>query len=124
MSLLTVAYLGFHFGGGGGVVQNSFVKVGVFAWRVVPCNAWQSQAFARGVRGYGPPKKFLKWCNLVHLENILLKFCKKKIVKIFIFYIKTIDNVLLRKLYLGVLEHTPQIYCQLCNLVCFGAHFP
>ena len=25
---------------------------------------------------------------------------------------------------LGVLEHTPQISCQLCNLVCFGAHSP
>ena len=58
------------------------------------------------------------------LENILRKFCKKIIVKIFIFYIKIIDNVLLRTLYLGVLEHTPQISCQLCNLVCFGAHFP
>ena len=34
------------------------------------------------------------------------------------------DNVLLRTLYLGVLEHTPQIFCQLCHLVCFGAHFP
>ena len=30
----------------------------------------------------------------------------------------------MRTLYLGVLEHTPQISCQLCNLVCFGAHFP
>ena len=34
-----------------------------------------------------------------------------------------IDNVLLGTLYLEVLEHTPQISCQLCNLVCFGAHF-
>ena len=34
------------------------------------------------------------------------------------------DNALLRPLYLGVLEHTPQISCQLCNLVCFEAHFP
>ena len=25
------------------------------------------------------------------------------------------DNALLRTLYLGVLEHTPQICCQLCN---------
>ena len=33
------------------------------------------------------------------------------------------DNVLLRTLYLGVLEHTPQISCQLCNLVSFGHIF-
>ena len=44
-----VAYLGFHFGGGGS--KYFFVKVGVFAWR---------EAFARGVRGHAPPKKFLK----------------------------------------------------------------
>ena len=43
-----VAYLGFHFGG----VQNFSEKVGVFAWR--------SHAFARGVRGHAPPRKFLK----------------------------------------------------------------
>ena len=34
------------------------------------------------------------------------------------------DNVLLRTLHVGVMEYTPQISCQLCNLVCFGAHFP
>ena len=96
---VTVAYLGFHFGGGG--VQNIFCKSGGIC-------------MARMVHG-------AIWCVL---ENILLKFCKIKIVKIFIFYIKIIDNVLLRTLYLGVLEHTPQISCQLCNLVCFGAHFP
>ena len=39
------------------------------------------------------------------------------------YYIKILDNVLMRTLYLGVLEHTPQISRQLCNLVCFGAHF-
>ena len=36
----------------GGGVQNIFGKVGVFAWR--------SHAFARGVRGHAPPRKFLK----------------------------------------------------------------
>ena len=29
----------------------------------------------------------------------------------------------MRTLYLGVLEHTPQISRELCNLVCFGPHF-
>ena len=60
------------------------------------------------------------WCVL---ENILLKFCKKNCKNIH-FYIKIIDHVLVRTLYLGVLEHTPQISCQFCNLVSFGAHFP
>ena len=54
-----VAYLGFHFGGGGGV-QNFSGKVGVFAWREAPCSSWRSHAFARGVRGHAPPRKFLK----------------------------------------------------------------
>ena len=79
----------------------------------------------QGGSGVCSPEKIFKngaiWCVL---ENILLKICKKKIVKIFIFYIKIIDNVLLRTLYIGVLKHTPQISCQLCNLVCFGKHFP
>ena len=70
----SVAYLGFHFGG----VQNIFVKVGVFAWRRV--------ARLLGGSGACSPKKIFKkgaiWCVL---ENILLKFCKKIIVKIFIF---------------------------------------
>ena len=72
-----------------------------------------------------PQREFFKlggiWCVL---ENILLKFCKKKLQKYSFFYIIIIDNVLLRTPYLGVLEHTPQISCQLCNLMCFGAHFP
>ena len=43
-----------------GGVQNFFVKVGVCAWREAPCSAWQSHAFARGVRGHASPRKFLK----------------------------------------------------------------
>ena len=43
-----------------GGVQNFSGKVGVFAWREAPCSAWQSHAFARGVRGHAPPRKFLK----------------------------------------------------------------
>ena len=56
VSLLAVAYLGFHFGG----VQNFSRKVVVFAWREAPCSAWQSHAFARGVRGHAPPRNFFK----------------------------------------------------------------
>ena len=70
------------------------------------------------------PREKLKnsaiWCVS---ENITLKFCQKTIVKIVIFNIKIIDNVLLRTIPLGVLEHTPQISCHLCDLVCFGVHF-
>ena len=42
------AYLGFHFGGGGGC-QINFGKCGVFTWR---------EAFARGDRGHAHPRKF------------------------------------------------------------------
>ena len=105
-ALYSVAYLGFHFGGW---VQNIFGKVGVVATRLLG-----------RFGGMLPRENFKKWCNL---ENILLKFCKKNCKKIH-FYRKIIDNILLRTLYLGVLEHTPQISCQLCNLVCFVAHFP
>ena len=41
-----------------GGVQNFSGKVGEFAWREAPCSAWRSHAFARGVRGYAPPRKF------------------------------------------------------------------
>ena len=55
---MTVAYLGFHFGGG---VQIFSEIVGVFnAWREAQCSAWRSHAFARGVRGHDPPRKILK----------------------------------------------------------------
>ena len=43
-----------------GGVQIFLGKVGVFAWRESPCSAWQSHAFARGVRGHAPPKIFSK----------------------------------------------------------------
>ena len=65
-----------------GGVQKFSGKVGEFAWREAPCSAWRSHAFARGVRGYAPPRKFKKngaiWCVL---ESILLKFCQKNIFK-------------------------------------------
>ena len=73
-----MAYLGFHFGG----VQNFSGKVGVFAWRFTPCSAWQSHAFARGVRGHAPPRKFFKMVQFgCVLESILLKFCPKNNLK-------------------------------------------
>ena len=53
---------------------------------------------------------------------ILLQFCKKNIVKIFIF-IKIKDIVLLHTIFRGTLEHTPQNVYLLCNLVRFELHF-
>ena len=108
----------------GGGIQNIFGKAGVFAWREAPCSAWQSHVFSIGwFGGMLPRKKNLKWCNLVRFGEHFAKFCKKKNCKDIHFFIKIINNVLLRTLYLGVLEHTPQISCQLCNLVCFRAHY-
>ena len=69
----TVAYLGFHFGGGG--VQIFSGKVGVFALH-------GAVAFVRGGSGACSPEKFFKngaiWCVL---ESILLMFCQKNNLK-------------------------------------------
>ena len=69
--------------------------MGVFnAWREAPCSAWQSHAFARGVRGHAPPRKFLK---MVRFREYFAKILSKKLIlKMVIFYIKITDNVLLR----------------------------
>ena len=100
-------------GGGGGGGSKYFLKSGGI------CIA-RSHAFTRGVQGYAPPRQFFKMVRFgEYFAKILQKSCKN-----IHFYNKIIDNVLLRTLYLAVLEHTPQISCQLCNLVCFVAHFP
>ena len=45
----------------GGGADNFSGKLGVFnAWHEAPCSAWRSHAFARGVRGHAPTRKFLK----------------------------------------------------------------
>ena len=62
----------------GGGVQNFSGKVGVFALREAPCSAWLSHAFARGVRGHAPPRKFKKWCNLVRFREYFAKILSKK----------------------------------------------
>ena len=72
-----MAYLGFYFGGGGG--SKYFWKNGGICM-VMYCIA------CYGGPEVCSPEKILKngaiWCVL---ENILLTFCKNKIVKIFIF---------------------------------------
>ena len=61
---------------------------------------------------------------MVQFDAFWSVFCYNsvKIVKIFIF-IKIKGIVLLRTIFKGTLEHTPQNVCLLCNLVRFGLHF-
>ena len=63
------------------------------------------------------PREFLKngaiWCVL---ENILLKFCQINNLNIVIFYIKIIDNVLLRTIFSGIGAYSPDFL----SLVRFG----
>ena len=70
-----------------------------------------------------PEKKNKKWCNFVRFTEYFAEIMSKKICKnIVIFYIKIIDNVLLCTIF-RELQHTPQISCHLCDLVCYGVHF-
>ena len=54
-------------------------------------------------------------------ENILLKFCKKNCKNVH-FYIKIIYNVLMRTLYLGVLEHILPRFLVNCATWCVLEH--
>ena len=59
------------------------------------------------------PEKILNngaiWCVLAY---ILLQFCPKKFVKMFIFYIKIIDIVLLRTIFRGIGAYSRMfVYC-------------
>ena len=65
----SVAYLRFHFGGGGGGVQNIFVKVGVFAWRL----RGEATRLLRGFGGMFPRENFKKWCYLVRFGKYFAK---------------------------------------------------
>ena len=73
-----VPYLGFHFGGGGG--GGGGFKIFFEKWRYL--HGVKPRVYLGGSGVWSPETIFLKWCIL---ENILLKFCKKKVVKIFIF---------------------------------------
>ena len=53
----------------------------------------------------------------------MLQFCKKKYCKNIHFYNNQRYIVLLRTIFRGTLEHTPQNVCLLCYLVRFGLHF-
>ena len=72
-----MAYLGFHFGGGGGF------KIFLEKWgylHVAKRHAERGEAtrLLGGFRGMLPRENFKKWCVL---ESILLKFCQKNNLK-------------------------------------------
>ena len=75
MSLESVAYLGFHFGGG--------FKIFLEKWGY---SHGAKRHAARGkvtrlVGGFGgmlPREKFLKWCNLVRFREYFAKILSKK----------------------------------------------
>ena len=81
--LLTVAYLRFHFGGGGGGV-----KLILGQWRFLHDESMRLLGWLGGMlHSRIVFKNGAIWCVL---EYILLQFCKKN-VKMFIFCIKIID---------------------------------
>ena len=55
-----------------------------------------------------PRENLKKWCNLVRLGVNFAAICLKKIVKIFIFYIKIIDIVLLCTIFRGIRAYSPE----------------
>ena len=54
-----------------------------------------------------PREFFFKWCNLVRFGEYFLKFCPRKIVKIFIFHIKIRGHVLLCTIFRGIGAYSP-----------------
>ena len=92
-------------GGGGGGVKLILESGGIYIAR--------STTRLLGGSGACSPEKIFKngaiWCVL---EYILLQFCQKKLVKMFIFYIKIIDIVLLRTTFRGIGAYSRMfVYC-------------
>ena len=81
------------------------------------------------LEGFGacsPEKIFKNGAILCILEDRLLKFCQKKFAKMFSFYIKIIDNLLLlRTIFKGIRQNIPHIFVN-CAIWCAmdaGVHF-
>ena len=74
-----VAYLGFHFGGGGGV-QIFSGKVGAFAWRFAHAARGKAKRLLGGFGGMLPREIFLKWCNLVRFREYFANILPKKMI--------------------------------------------
>ena len=71
--LCTVAYLGFHFGGGGG--SKVFLKSGGI------CMALEATRLLGGFGGMLPRENFKKWSNLVRFRKYFAKILSKKLLK-------------------------------------------
>ena len=54
-----------------------------------------------------PRENFKKWCNLVRFREYIAKFCPKNHLKNSLFYIKIIDNVLLRTIFRSIAAYSP-----------------
>ena len=65
--LYSVAYLGFHFGGGS-----------KFFWKSGGICMVLRHALARGFGGMLPRENFKKWCNLVRFREYFAKILSKK----------------------------------------------
>ena len=112
-----MAYLRFHFGGGGFTL---FLRKLGYLHGVKRRAARGKSTRLLGGSGACSPEKIFKncvtWCVL---EYILLKFSQKIIVEIFIFNVKIIDIVLLRTLFRGIGAYSPDCLF----IVQFGVFF-
>ena len=80
----TVAYIGFQFGGGGGLNKINW-KSGSISRHAARGDLSYAFTSLGGLGACSPEKVFKNGAICCVLENILLKFCKNKIGKIFIF---------------------------------------
>ena len=99
------------FRGGGGVKIFSG-KVGVFAWREAHAARSKASRLLGGLGGMLPQENFKKLCNLVRFREYFAKI----LLKIVLFYMKIIDNVLLRTIFRGIGAYSPDFL----SLVRFG----
>ena len=70
--MYTVAYLGFHFGGGG---SKFFWKSGC---NYMARSAMFATCLLGGFGGMFPRENFKKWCNLVRFREYFAKILSKK----------------------------------------------
>ena len=78
--------------------------MGIFKWREAP--------YAGGIGGMLPRENLKKWCSLVRFGVYFAAILSKKLVKMFIFYIKIIDIVLLRTTFRGIGAYSRMfVYC-------------
>ena len=81
---LTVAYLGFHFGGG---VQNFSEKWGYLHGAKRHAARGEATRLLGGFGGMLPRENFKKWCNLVRFREYFAKILSKNNLKKLSFFI-------------------------------------